>query len=150
LYQMKRFNFFILLLVIAIFSGCEKKIVTDLHKVHWDRDMCERCVMVVSDRKHSAQVINPATGKSYMFDDIGCWILWAQENKIEWESQAIIWITDGNSEEWIDARTAFYDNKNITSMAHGFRAHKYKKDIKDGDEIMLYDEIRKHIIKIGR
>ena len=147
---MNKFKFFLLSLLVLLFLGCEKKITTDLKKVHWDRDMCKRCVMVVSDRKHSAQVINPTTGRSYMFDDIGCWILWVQEDKIEWEDNATIWVTDGNSGEWIDAKTAFYDTQNITSMAYGFRAHKNREDIKNGEEIVMYDEVRKRIIKIGK
>jgi len=144
---MKKFSFLVFLL---IFLGCEKKIVTELHDVHWDRDMCERCAMVVSDRKHTAQVINPINGRSYMFDDIGCWVLWVQEDQISWEKEAIIWITDGNTGEWINARTAFYNTENITPMAYGFMAHKNKEDIKSDQEIVDYDEIRKRIIKIGK
>ena len=147
---MKQFKVLISLFIVFIFLGCEKKIVTDLHKVHWDRDMCKRCVMVVSDRKHAAQVINPATGRSYMFDDIGCWILWVQEDKIQWEDTAIIWITDGNTGEWIDARIAFYDTQNITPMAYGFKAHLNREDIKKGEEVVMYDEVRRRIIKIGK
>jgi len=144
---MKKFSFLVFLL---IFLGCEKKIVTELHDVHWDRDMCERCAMVVSDRKHTVQVINPINGRSYMFDDIGCWVLWVQEDQISWEKEAIIWITDGNTGEWINARTAFYNTENITPMAYGFMAHKNKEDIKRDQEIVDYDEIRKRIIKIGK
>jgi len=147
---MNKFSLFLVLFLTFAFFGCEKKIVTDLHEVHWDRDMCARCVMVVSDRKHAAQVINPADGRSYMFDDIGCWVLWAQEEKIKWEDRAVIWITDGNSGEWIDARTAFYDTQNITPMAYGFKAHKNKEDIKDGEEIIAYGEARRRILKIGK
>ena len=34
-----------------MFLACEKKAETGVAEVHWDRDMCSRCVMVVSDRK---------------------------------------------------------------------------------------------------
>ena len=148
--MMKQFKVLISLFIIFLFLGCEKKIVTDLHEVHWDRDMCKRCVMVVSDRKHAAQVINPATGRSYMFDDIGCWILWVQEEKIKWEDTAVIWITDGNTGEWINARIAFYDTQNITPMAYGFKAYQNIEDIKTGEEVVMYDEVRRRIIKIGK
>jgi len=147
---MKLFKTLILLFVVFIFLACEKKITTGLHEVHWDRDMCKRCVMVVSDRKHAAQVINPDTGRSYMFDDIGCWILWVQEDKLDWEDKAVIWITDGGTGEWINARTAFYDTQNITPMAYGFMAHKNKEDIKPDEEIVDYAEVRKRVIKIGK
>ena len=56
----------ILLLFSMAFSfiACEKKIETGVAKVHWDRDMCVRCVMVVSDRKNTVQIRNPDTGKT--------------------------------------------------------------------------------------
>lgn len=147
---MKKFNLLVILAIIIVFSGCEKKITTDLHKVHWDRDMCKRCVMVISDRKHAVQVINPKTGRSYMFDDIGCWVLWVKDENIKWEDNATIWITDANSGKWINAKTAFYDTNNITPMAYGFMAHKTKESIKEDEEIVMYDEVRKRIIKIGK
>ncbi|MEA3373385.1 MAG: hypothetical protein U9Q62_06800 [Campylobacterota bacterium] len=130
------------------FSGCEQKISTELHKVHWDRDMCERCKMVVSDRKHTVQVINPQNGRSYMYDDIGCTVLWFIEEKIEWADEAVIWITDTKTGEWINARTAFYDTMNITPMAYGISAHKDRSSIKEGEEIIDFDEVKKRVIKI--
>jgi len=131
-------------------TGCEERSKTDVAKVHWDRDMCARCVMVVSDRQNTTQVRDPKTGKKYMFDDIGCTILWFQEEKIEWKDQAIIWITDLSTGEWIDARTAFYDTENITPMAYGFSAHKTKATIKEGQEIVGFEELSKRVIKIGK
>ena len=136
--------------LLAIFTGCEARSKTDVVKVHWDRDMCSRCVMVVSDRKNTTQVRNSKNGKKYMFDDIGCTVLWFQEEKIEWRNQAIIWITDVNTGEWIDARMAFYDTENITPMAYGFSAHKTKNTIKEGQEIVNFDELSRRVIKIGK
>ena len=133
-----------------LFNGCEEKSKTDVIKVHWDRDMCVRCVMVVSDRKNTAQVRNPDTGKKYMFDDIGCAILWFQGEKIEWKDRAVIWITDVNTGKWIDARTAFYDTENITPMAYGFSAHTTKDTIKLDQEIINFLEVTKRVIKIGK
>lgn len=146
---------FFLLLSLAVmllnFTGCDKKAVnTQPHKVHWDRDMCSRCAMVVSDRDNTTQVINPVNGKVYMFDDIGCMILWFDNEKIPWKDKAIIWITDAQSGKWIDARKAFYDTENITPMAYGFAAHKSKSDIKKGQEVIGYNEVFKRVKKIGR
>ena len=138
----------VLILIAFLSSGCEKKITTELHDVHWDRDMCKRCAMVVSDRKHTVQVINPKDGRSYMFDDIGCAILWFKEEKIQWSSSAVLWITDANSGEWIDAKKAYYTSENITSMAYGFMANKNKPDTQN--EIIDFDEVSKRIIKIGK
>ncbi|MCK5853909.1 MAG: hypothetical protein KAG56_01720 [Sulfurovaceae bacterium] len=137
-------------LLFGIFTGCKERSKTDVSKVHWDRDMCARCVMVVSDRKNTTQVRDPRNGKKYMFDDIGCTILWFKEEKIEWSNQAIIWITDINTGKWIDARTAFYDTENITPMAYGFSAHQTKATIKKGQEIVNFEELSRRVIKIGK
>ncbi len=140
--------FFTVLLLLS-FSGCEKKqITTELQEVHWDRDMCERCKMVTSDRHHTVQVIDPKTGKSYMFDDIGCALLWFEDEKISWKDQAKVWITDVDTGKWIDARTAFYDAGNVTPMAYGFAAHARKESIKEGKEVLSYDALLKQVREI--
>ena len=142
--------FFTVLLLLG-FNGCEKKqITTELQEVHWDRDMCERCKMVTSDRHHTVQVINPQNGKAYMFDDIGCALLWFDEEKIAWKDQAKVWITDAKTAEWIDAKTAYYDTENVTPMAYGFAAHLNKSDIKEGKEVILYDALFKRVSEIEK
>ena len=143
-------KFFMSLFLVFSFWGCEKKDRSGASKVHWDRDMCARCVMVVSDRHNTTQVLHPKTYKKYMFDDIGCMVLWFEEEQIEWKDSAIIWITDVNTGEWINARTAFYDTLNITPMAYGFSAHKVKSTIKEGEEVVDYKELVKRVIKIGQ
>ena len=130
------------------FTACEKKNPTEMHGVHWDRDMCERCKMVVSDRQHATQVINPATGRSTMYDDIGCAVLWFGEEKIEWADKAKIWVTDITTGKWIDARTALYDTNNITSMAFGFGAHENNSSVQSGEEIIDFEEMSKRIFQI--
>ena len=147
---MKKFKTLFISLLLFSFFGCEQKDPTALHEVHWDRDMCERCKMVVSDRKNTVQVINPQTRRSYMFDDIGCAILWFKEEKIEWENSAVIWINDIKTGLWIDAKKAFYDTENITPMAYGFAAHKTKDTIAKDQEIIDYEEVKKRVIKIGK
>jgi nitrous oxide reductase accessory protein NosL len=134
-----------------VVNGCEKKkITTELHEVHWDRDMCARCKMVTSDRHHAVQVINPKDGKAYMFDDIGCTLLWFEDEKIGWKDKAKIWITDVDTKKWIDARTAYYDTENITPMAYGFAAHADKKHIKNTTELVSYDALFKKVLEIEK
>ncbi len=146
---MRFFNTLILtVFVLLSFSACEREISTELKKVHWDRDMCDRCKMVVSDRTHTVQVINIQTGRSYMFDDIGCTVLWFDDEKIEWAPSAKIWITDVVMGRWIDARTAKYDTNNITPMAYGFAAHENNSTIKAGEEIIDFSEVTRRIFEI--
>ncbi|MDD3462596.1 MAG: hypothetical protein PHW07_03015 [Sulfurospirillaceae bacterium] len=143
-------RFSVIFFLLFLFFGCDNKSNIDPKKMHWDRDMCIRCKMVLSDRKFSAQAINPKTRQKYTFDDIGCVILWFKEDRIEWADEAIIWVNDAISGEWIDARTAFYDTENITPMAYGFGAHKTKEQIKPNQEIIDFLEVQKRVIKIGK
>ena len=136
-----------LLYIFLLFGGCSdtKEATSGVSPVHWDRDMCKRCKMVVSDRKHSVQVKDPK-GRVYMFDDIGCMILWFEERRPAWRDSARIFITDSKFGEWIDAKRAWYDTGNVTPMAFGFAAHKQKKDIDKGKEILSFDEVRERIL----
>jgi uncharacterized protein YkuJ len=148
---MKSYKFLLSSVLFAsFFVGCGEKSNSGVAEVHWDRDMCARCVMVVSDRKNTVQVRDPENGKKYMFDDIGCMVLWFIDENIAWKDKAIIWITDVDTGEWLNARTAFYDTQNITSMAYGFSAHKTKDAIKEGEEIVDFNEVVRRVIKIGK
>jgi hypothetical protein len=135
------------LLVLSLFVGCSEKSKTEMAEVHWDRDMCARCVMVVSDRKNAVQVKNPENAKTYMFDDLGCLAIWFDDEKITWKDKALIWVTDVNSGEWINARTAFYDTANITPMGYGFSAHKTKESIKENQEVINFNEVLKRTLQ---
>ena len=136
---------FLLSFVLFLFLGCEQKPTSGPAKIHWDRDMCDRCVMVLSDRKNTVQLQHPTMKKTYKFDDIGCMVLWFEEENIDFKESAKIWITDAMTGEWIDARSAFYSSQNVTPMAFGYSAHASKQSIKEGVEILTYDEVVKKI-----
>lgn len=147
---MNPFKLLLSFIILFLLYGCDSKVSMDAKKVHWDRDMCERCKMVLSDRKFSAQVIHPETGRKYAFDDIGCVILWFKEDRIAWADRAVIWVNDAKTGAWIDARKAWYDVENITPMAYGFGAHVAKESIAKGQEIVDFDEVTRRVIKIGK
>jgi nitrous oxide reductase accessory protein NosL len=147
---LKIFRFIISIFIVLIFTSCEKKISTNPKEIHWDRDMCSRCAMVISDRNHAVQVINPEDGKAYVFDDIGCTILWFKEQNVKWEEKAVIWITDIKTAKWIDAKKAFYDTMNLTPMAYGFGAHEIKSDIQEGLEVIDYEKVKQRVLEIGK
>ena len=136
--------------LMPVLSACQKKISHEYQEMHWDRDMCDRCKMVISERNHAAQVVNPNNGRVYKFDDIGCVILWFKEENIQWKDNAKIWITDMDNSKWIDARMAFYDTLNMTPMAYGFGAHERKESIKAGLEVIDFTEMSKRVLEIGR
>ena len=132
------------------FSACEKEISGEIQEIKWDRDMCDRCKMVISDRKHAAQVINMKNGRVYKFDDIGCVPLWFKEENITWKDNAKIWITDVDTGKWIDARKAFYDGMTVTPMAYGFAAHETKEAIKPDLEVFTFSDMEKSVLARGR
>ncbi len=140
---MKKFKL-LLLLVVTIglfFSGCEKKKIGGVEKIHWDRDMCERCKMAISERKYAFEIVNPKNGKTYKFDDIGCAVLWMDEEKIPWKNKAILWITDAKTGKWINARTAYYTDDSITPMAYGLAAYTKKTKPKNHEIIRFKDAV---------
>jgi len=146
--QMKKYIFvFLSLLFMGSLTGCDKKIDLKPQKMHWDRDICQRCDMAISERKYAVQVVNPKTGKHYLFDDIGCAVLWMDENKIPWKDKAVIWITDAKTGKWIDARKALYTDDMITPMAYGIAAFT-KKTLPKGEKPLTLKEAEKIIHKI--
>lgn len=125
-FDKNRRNFLIYssLSTMIFFAGCDNKINLNARKVHFDRDICERCKMVVSVKNYVAQAVNPKDGKYYVFDDIGCAVNWFKENSIEWEKDAVIYVSDAKTEELIDAKKAFYKDGANSPMSYGFAAHK--------------------------
>ena len=143
LFQIKKFS----LLLLILFIGCSNsKDSSSMKKIHWDRDMCEYCKMVVSDRSYAVEVINPKTNRYYLFDDIGCTILWFKESKIAWEKDAIIYISDAKSQKFINAKEAYYTLGKLTPMDYGFSAYKSKDEVK-AKEFFRYDEMRLKILR---
>lgn len=122
-----RFPQGIVLLLVAslLLVSCSQEPKTGPEKVRWDRVICVRCLMAVSDHNFSAQVRGGPIGrksKVYFYDDIGCAVLWLDEQdwwegKNWWEDAATeIWVTDWTDGTWLDARKAYYVKGHITPM----------------------------------
>ena len=109
-----------------LLAGCGGDPQTGPLTPHWDRDACERCRMVLSDRTYSAQIRYLPEGKkrtrTLWFDDIGCATLWLAEQPWRDDPSVEIWVTEKDSGEWIDARSAHYVVGKITPMAYGLGA----------------------------
>lgn len=93
--------------------------------IKWDRTACDRCRMVLSDRRHSAQVRMPlAEGRSKVlaFDDIGCAIVWLEDKDWRDDPRTEIWVNDWRTGDWIDARQAAYVAGQVTPMGYGLGA----------------------------
>jgi len=139
-------KYVLLLLSMLLFLACgEKQETNSAAQMHWDRDMCARCVMVVSDRKNSVQLKIKDSKKYYKFDDLGCMIIWANDEKIDIKNDANIWVTDVKTGEWIDAKTALYTSGNSTPMDYGYSAYKIKNEIEKDKKIFSFDDVSKLI-----
>jgi nitrous oxide reductase accessory protein NosL len=140
---MKNMKLILISPLMLFFIGCESKNDSGVGKIHWDRDMCARCVMVVSDRHNTVQLQDPTSKKQYVFDDIGCLAIWLEETKPSFKNSVKIWVNDAKDGKFIDAKTAFYTTDNITPMSFGFSAYESKGSIKSGKEIIDYQEVLK-------
>lgn len=107
--------------------ACSNDPGTGPAEVKWDRVACERCRMVLSDRHNSAEIrVHPPEKRSrvHFFDDIGCAVLWLEEDGKVWASdpKTEIWVKDYRNGNWIDARTATYVEGRVTPMEYGLGA----------------------------
>ena len=136
--------FVIFLLVI---SGCSAEQTTGAEDVRWDRETCERCRMTVSDRLFSAQVRGGAgqQHKVYKFDDIGCAVVWLDQQDWKDEPDVEIWVNEQNNGKWINARTARFTRNNNTPMAYGLGAQ-----VSDNPALLNFSQARAHIYEIEK
>ncbi|MEW8508443.1 MAG: nitrous oxide reductase accessory protein NosL [Candidatus Thiodiazotropha sp.] len=106
--------------------GCSGDSGSGPVEVKWDRDACERCRMVLSDRNHSAQIryFPPDKQRPVVarFDDIGCATLWLADKPWEQDPKTEIWVTDHRTGSWIDATRATYVTGHHTPMEYGLGA----------------------------
>ncbi len=115
----------VLLIVTLALTGCSGEPKTGPGEVHWDRDTCVRCIMAVSDHHYSAQVRGgPAAGKTRLsfFDDIGCAVLWLEQQPWREDPRTEMWVNDHTTGAWIDAFKAFYVTGKVTPMDYGLGA----------------------------
>ncbi len=117
-----RMKLFLIAPAFLLLAGCSQDPGTGPVEVTWDRDSCERCVMALSDRHHAAQIRGGENNRVHTFDDIGCALLWLEEQPWRDEPETEIWVNDYRSGEWLNARTAHYVKVTHTPMNYGFSA----------------------------
>ena len=111
--------------LIGLLGACSGDPGTGPVEVKWDRDVCKRCNMVLSDRRHSAQVRHSPAGRPsqvYKFDDLGCAVLWLKDQPWRDDPKVEIWVNDHANGKWLDAREAHYVRGQITPMEYGLGA----------------------------
>ncbi len=100
-------KYMLVLLLLMGLTACRDRIDTGPHAVHYGEDVCDRCRMIISDRRFAAQYIT-SSGESKKYDDIGCLIGDLKEAVERGESPLAVYIADFGTGEWFDAGKAFY------------------------------------------
>ena len=107
------------LALLGVLAACSGEPASGPGEVRWDRDACERCAMVVSDRRFAAQVRLAPSGELHKFDELGCALVWLDESG---RAAREIWVRDHETQAWLDAEAAFYEPVRATPMDYGFGA----------------------------
>jgi len=123
-------------------AGCSGDPATGPVDVTWDRDNCDRCMMALSDRNHSAQVRGGKQHTPYTFDDIGCALLWLEEQSWKDDPATEIWVNNYHDGSWLNAREAQYVKITHTPMNYGFSAQP-----KATDESVDFKEMKSSVFR---
>jgi nitrous oxide reductase accessory protein NosL len=135
------FKLLVLALLTLSFLGCEKAAQDGPHKIHYDRDMCAECKMVISDRNYAIQIVNPINNKAYNFDDIGCAIIWMNNNSEKWLDEAKLYVADHKTAELFEAKEMYWVKGFTTPMDFGFAAFKIKPEGKTYDFLEVFRDV---------
>lgn len=92
----------------------------------WGKEPCAHCAMLVGEPRTAAQAVN-AQGDRVFFDDIGCMVLWAAEQKNGPPQR--LWVHAATGKAWLPARSARYLGGQQTPMDFGFVAAEGKDGI---------------------
>ena len=116
----------VLLAVLPALSACTAKPVEPAApEIHYGEDLCSDCGMIINDPRFAASYAaeqEEGSFQTFIFDDIGDMLNHMQQNltltAVGW------WVHDYESEEWIDATSAWYvvGDQIKTPMNHGMAA----------------------------
>jgi len=135
----------LVVLSMLVLSACSDN-GTGPVEVKWDRDACERCRMVLSDRHHAAQVRGGPVGEKarvYKFDDIGGAIVWLQDKAWKDDAGTELWVNDHRDGRWIDGHKASYLGGQRTPMEFGIGA---QDDPAEGG--MTFQQARGYVLEM--
>jgi copper chaperone NosL len=122
-------------LVVLTAVACEPSADTPVDPV-WGKQACAHCGMIVGERRYAAELTR-ADGARAFFDDDGCMVAFLRE---EQATPRRLWVHDADSERWLEASSARYEEAGRTPMDFGFVAH----DVAHGG--IPYDEMRARVL----
>ena len=130
---MLKFNF-LLILALTFFTAYNSSQSSSTTALKSETRICPKCNMEVEkSNQHSASLVK--NGTVHYFDDIGCMILWSNENNINTQKAKVF---SADTTHYIDAASASYKIGEKTPMSYGFCA--YEKSVEnhiDFDEVTI-------------
>ncbi|MDR1528873.1 MAG: hypothetical protein LBS40_00375 [Burkholderiales bacterium] len=106
--------------------------------------------MLLSDPLNSAQIIDPETGKAFMFDDLGCAIAWLDETRPAWHADAVVYVNEATDGAWLRLEEAVLATPYITPMSFGIAAFRSEEKVDDGKTLLTISESRKMVLDAVR
>ena len=136
---MKEFSLFIISALVLMLSGCgDSKRTTQTAAS--SSTMCPQCHMEVdASNKYSSKI--EIQNNKYVFDDIGCMVLFAQKKGIDFSIDAADVFTK-DSLKFIPIYKARYKMHEKTPMSYVFVAYE-KRD----DKMIAFDEVRLKMLR---
>ena len=83
------------------------------------------CGMIIDELSFASQVVAP-DGRTWFFHDHGSMAAWLKNKPFR--DEAVIWVHDLITGNWIDGRKAWYSRTDNTPMMYGFGAYSEKLD----------------------
>lgn len=141
---------FVLTPLAALLAACGRASMPEgMVEIKWDRDVCVRCSMALSDRRFAAQARGGPKDASYKFDDIGCAMFWLLDQAWGSDAATRIWVADvasrGEAVQWLDARKAWYVGGRTSPMGYNYGASAAPQA-----GALEFADMRKHILAKGK
>ncbi len=143
---MKRREFLLAGTAVLVAAACSRRPETGPVPIRWDQETCARCGMAISDRHFAAEVRGgPDADRTrvWKFDDIGCALLWLDEQPWKADPRVEIWVTDQETGEWLDARRAWYVPGQHSPMGFGLGARRER-----AEGALDFAGARRHIVAV--
>lgn len=103
-------------------SGCMKQ-SEGPEEIHYGREVCAMCGMIISDPHFAAEIRGGANADLVKFDDIGDAVNWLKVKG--WTDAEVkeFWVMDyAEGKTWLDARKSYYLGGVMSPMNYGFAA----------------------------
>lgn len=96
--------------------------------IKWDRDVCQRCKMIISEPRFAVEIKGGPKKTVFKFDDIGCAATWWLEKQAEYPWMTDVstgfWVGDyrGKGKKWLNALTAHYQAGRTSPSGYNYAA----------------------------